>query len=193
MGKYKNTMKKYIFKSLILIISFLIVPIFCFAFYPNDAITIPFAISGETEITLLEATTTPRTILNAHIINYANSINEGSYIDCGNHPAPFTRLAKAYYTQGYDDRMMTFLCQDVVIAGSSGPINAYGQIVYVNYDLKERIEENLKTALIKNETTGAEFYVEKTLTYGEAMILWFLTLFAFILIFKIAYNFFWGK
>lgn len=47
--------------------------------------------------------------------------------------------------------------------------------------------------LIENSTTGAEFYVEKTLTYGEAMILWFLTIFTIILLFKTAYNFFWGK
>lgn len=46
---------------------------------------------------------------------------------------------------------------------------------------------------IENSTTGAEFFVQKTLTYGEAMILWFLTLFAFYLIFKTVYNYFWGK
>lgn len=47
--------------------------------------------------------------------------------------------------------------------------------------------------LIQNSTTGAEFYLNKTLTYGEAMILWFLTLFAIVFIFQKAYNFFWGK
>lgn len=47
--------------------------------------------------------------------------------------------------------------------------------------------------LIKNDETGAEFYIDKTLNYGEAMILWFLTIFAFYLIFKTAYGFFWKK
>ena len=50
-----------------------------------------------------------------------------------------------------------------------------------------------KSELIQNSETGAEFYLDKTLTYGEAMILWFLTIFTFVLIFKIAYNFFWKK
>lgn len=50
-----------------------------------------------------------------------------------------------------------------------------------------------KSELIENTTTGAEFYVVKSLTYGEAMILWFLTIFTIILLFKTAYNFFWGK
>ena len=47
--------------------------------------------------------------------------------------------------------------------------------------------------LVQNNETGAEFYVQRTLTYGEAMILWFLTIFTIVLIFKTAYNFFWGK
>ena len=47
--------------------------------------------------------------------------------------------------------------------------------------------------LIQNSETGAEFYVDKTLNYGEAMILWFLTIFLIVLIFEKAYNFFWKK
>ena len=50
-----------------------------------------------------------------------------------------------------------------------------------------------RSELIENETTGAEFYVDKTLSYGEAMVLWFLTIFTILFIFKITYNFFWGK
>jgi hypothetical protein len=47
--------------------------------------------------------------------------------------------------------------------------------------------------LIQNTTTGAEFYIEKTFSYGDAVVVFFLTLF---LIFGIAigvFNFFWKK
>lgn len=47
--------------------------------------------------------------------------------------------------------------------------------------------------LIENSTTGAKFYLDKTLNYGDSMILWFLTIFSFIIIFKSAYHFFWKK
>lgn len=61
------------------------------------------------------------------------------------------------------------------------------------WNYSEIICDDEVLTLIKNETTDGEFYVQKTLTYGEAMILWFLTIFAFYLIFKTTYNFFWGK
>ena len=46
---------------------------------------------------------------------------------------------------------------------------------------------------VKNPDTGGEFYIQKTLTYGEAITIWFFTIFSFYLIFKGAYNFFWKK
>ncbi len=49
------------------------------------------------------------------------------------------------------------------------------------------------STLIQNTTTGAEFYVKKTLNYGESIIIWFLTIFMIFIIFKSAYNFFWKK
>ncbi len=62
-----------------------------------------------------------------------------------------------------------------------------------NFSKKECSTTDDVFILIENQETGAEFYVDKTLNYGEAMILWFLTLFSFYLIFRITYNFFWKK
>lgn len=59
--------------------------------------------------------------------------------------------------------------------------------------LKQNCSSTDVYTLIENKDTGASFYVEKTLNYGEAMILWFLTMFSFYLIFKSAYHFFWKK
>lgn len=47
--------------------------------------------------------------------------------------------------------------------------------------------------LVTNPVTGAEFYIYKTLNYGEAIIIWFLTIFSIYMIFKVVYNFFWKK
>jgi hypothetical protein len=42
--------------------------------------------------------------------------------------------------------------------------------------------------LVENSTTGAEFYVQHTLTYGEGLILIFLTLFSVYLITKAVFK-----
>lgn len=48
--------------------------------------------------------------------------------------------------------------------------------------------------LITNENyPDRQFYVQKTFTYGEAIVIWFLTLFAIFLISKTIYNFLWQK
>jgi hypothetical protein len=47
--------------------------------------------------------------------------------------------------------------------------------------------------LITNTTTGAEFYIDKTITYGDALMFWFLTIFLVGLIFSIIFKFFWRK
>lgn len=48
--------------------------------------------------------------------------------------------------------------------------------------------------LIQNETyPERQFFVQKTFTYGEALIIWFLTLFFIYLITKSIFNFFWKK
>ena len=43
--------------------------------------------------------------------------------------------------------------------------------------------------LIENESTGANFWVSENISYGEAMILIFITIFIFCLIGKVVYNF----
>jgi len=47
--------------------------------------------------------------------------------------------------------------------------------------------------LITNTTTGAEFYIDKTITYGDALMFWFLTIFSVGLIFSIIFKFFWRQ
>jgi hypothetical protein len=148
--------------------------------YPNDAITIPFFIAGQQIITLLPAGTT-RTILNAHIINYANSSSEGSFIDCGS-----VRIAKGYFTQGYDDRQMSYVCSNEITAGSSGSTNAYGQIVYVDYDLTL----NSSIEQINATNSSSTFWLDKSWDYGELFIAFLLVLILFFIIFFIVFNFF---
>ena len=47
--------------------------------------------------------------------------------------------------------------------------------------------------LITNSDTGAEFYIDKTITYGDALLFWFLTIFSIGLIASIIFKFFWRK
>jgi len=43
--------------------------------------------------------------------------------------------------------------------------------------------------LIENTETGAKFWVDETFSYGETMVIIFLTIFTFAVIGKIIYNF----
>lgn len=47
--------------------------------------------------------------------------------------------------------------------------------------------------LIQNASTGAEFYVEKTISYGQALIVFFFTLFTISFICLIIWRFFWKR
>lgn len=47
--------------------------------------------------------------------------------------------------------------------------------------------------IITSSTTEANFYIQKTINYGEVIIIWFLTLFTIVLICKIIFNFLWKK
>ncbi|GAI05846.1 unnamed protein product, partial [marine sediment metagenome] len=48
--------------------------------------------------------------------------------------------------------------------------------------------------LITNESyPDREFYVQKTFTYGEAIVIWFLTIFTIFFIAKTVFNFLWKK
>ncbi|GAH97061.1 unnamed protein product [marine sediment metagenome] len=53
-------------------------------------------------------------------------------------------------------------------------------------------DEGLTLELIQGPD-DREFFVQKTLTYGEAIIIWFLTLFLVGLTAKIIFDFFWKK
>ena len=47
--------------------------------------------------------------------------------------------------------------------------------------------------LIENINTGKSFYIEKTINYGEQIIIVFLTIFLVFGAFKIIWNYFHGK
>lgn len=51
----------------------------------------------------------------------------------------------------------------------------------------------LTHSLISNSTTGAEFYVEKTMSYGEGILVWFATIFLIFLIADRIFKFFWKR
>lgn len=63
-------------------------------------------------------------------------------------------------------------------------VNASPSDTY-NVFIKKGFQEK---TLITNETTGAEFWVEKTFSYGETIIIIFITIFIFCIIGKIIYN-----
>lgn len=48
---------------------------------------------------------------------------------------------------------------------------------------------NETLTLIENETTTAEFYIEKTLSYGDLLLITFLSIFLIFGIFKFVWNF----
>jgi hypothetical protein len=62
-----------------------------------------------------------------------------------------------------------------------------------NWNFSQVVCFSSTTEKITNPTTGGNFYLDKTLSYGDAILIWFATLFTFYLIGKTAYNFFWKK
>jgi len=53
--------------------------------------------------------------------------------------------------------------------------------------------EPLVYELIVNPSTEAEFYLSKTITYGDFLIVWFLVFFLLAWISKSVFNYFWKK
>lgn len=64
-----------------------------------------------------------------------------------------------------------------------------------NFQFSKLVCDNpTTTELITNlDYPEREFFVEKTLTYGDVLIIWFLTLFFIALISKFIFDFFWKK
>lgn len=54
-------------------------------------------------------------------------------------------------------------------------------------------ESDIYELITNAEYPDRKFYVQKTLTYGEAILIWFLTIFAVFLVAKTIFNFFWKK
>ena len=95
-----------------------------------------------------------------------------------------------YYNLGQQNHATDFIqyyCPDIVKINGGSQNEWSSSIVFVAGELKD------SKVLIQNTTTSAEFYLDKSLNYGEAIIIWFLTIFTFYIIFRTAYNFFWKK
>ncbi len=138
--------------------------------YPIDAKTIPFSNPAIGEIILLPAPgeNQHRTILNATILNYKDNQTEESYIDCGE-----IRIAKAFYKAWFDNRQMSYLCNQEIVSGNSGALGSYGQIVYVDYD-------------IASSTRPVETI--SGFSHGEIVA----TIFLFLIFIVSVYNFYWA-
>lgn len=67
---------------------------------------------------------------------------------------------------------------------NTSPGNTYN--VFVKKGFQEK-------TLITNETTGAEFWIDKTFSYGESWIIIFTTIILFSLIGKICWDFLFKK
>ena len=141
-----------------------------FMIYPCDAKTIPFSLIGTTTSTLLNATDTPRTILNVDILNYAYNVSQSSWITCGD-----VKIAEGYYKEGRDYRDMIYPCSAKVEARNVGSVNSNGQIVYVDRNI------NLATALTcEIQPTIAS--IENGFTYGEIVnSIWLILIFSVII------------
>jgi len=74
----------------------------------------------------------------------------------------------------------------------SGPINL-NTTTTPDFEFSKLICSSTQIELISNATTGAEFYISKTIRYADVILFWFLTL-AFLLgIFTFIFKTFWKK
>lgn len=64
---------------------------------------------------------------------------------------------------------------------------------FVDYEFSKLICSSTQIELISNSTTGAEFYLSKTINYGDAILFWFLTLAFLFGIFTFIFKTFWKK
>jgi len=77
-----------------------------------------------------------------------------------------------------------------MICEFSNPVNYLGEPAgegeffnFKTFTCDERFE------LIENSTTGAEFYVDKTMSYGDLVLIVFISIFLVFSIFKFIWNF----
>lgn len=145
-----------------------------------DGIEIGTTTDTYVENLILPATSTPRTLLEGYIFGKGGEFRQ-------------IRIGDDVYLNNQKDNKnisiyspVVFTDQDVYfdyVPKTDRP--AQFTINYLDYDLT--------ASHIQNSETGAEFYLDKTINYGDILIVWFLTIFGIFLIFKSAYNFFWKK
>jgi hypothetical protein len=62
-----------------------------------------------------------------------------------------------------------------------------------DWEYSELICVDPRYELVENASTGASFYIQKTWTYGDMVLMLFLTLFFVFTITKGVFGFFWHK
>ena len=141
--------------------------------FPYNSKTITGLISGNNSADIV-STTDPKIVLGVGI--QQSGVASESLIYCGN-----DLLAKNY-AKDFSQHLIYHECNDVIRIEKTGQDEAFFSVVYYEGTLG-----------VRNETTGAEFFPDKTLSYGEAVMIWFLTLFTLYFIFKKVWDFWWKK
>jgi large-conductance mechanosensitive channel len=133
---------------------------------PCDAITILFSVNKSSNVVLLSATTTPRTILYAEIQDYGGT----SYISDGG-TLKLSSVAGNYVAK--DDRYSTYKTKNAITAyNTTATAVADGQIIYVDRDIASTTEPVLcspQYQTIQNTTNNISGTASTTygFTYGE--------------------------
>ena len=136
--------------------------------YPDDAITIPFVATGSSTITLLEATSSPRTILNVQLQSASDS-----FLIARCQKTPSEIIGYIYGKMYTNDRQMLYACNEKIDVQNTNTIVGHGQIVYVNRGFASSSFQTFKSGF----------------TYGE--ILQITALFTLALIVSYAFVHFW--
>lgn len=77
-----------------------------------------------------------------------------------------------------------------MICEFSEPVNFEGDPAGVGEPFAmKKIECGERFELIENPTTGAEFYIDKTMSYGDLILIVFISIFLVFSIFKFIWNF----
>jgi hypothetical protein len=175
-------MEKTLFK--LLIAGLIIAPAFCFAYvFPNDSHTSYVEITSGTTGEILPAADHDRTILYATI----RSVPQIEAI---------ITIGGVNYFNNQQVQSLEVFAPVKIPTGQSvnytktNNKSASFRIVYVDYDLLTGDGNSLTQTITDGTNT---FYLNKSVNYGELVVIFFLTLFLMLEIFKLVFDFFMPK
>lgn len=143
--------------------------------YPYNSTTTEVLVSGPNDFIWLTASEKVLLAVNIQQSGVASETN----IYCGD-----TIFAKNY-AKDLAQKHIFKNCSENIRLSKTGQDEAFVTLVYHEGFLKDPQE------LISNDETSAEFFVEKSISYGDAILFWFLSIFTIYLIFRSVFNFFW--